>query len=440
MILRDPIHGLVAFEGDDERVVATLLATREVQRLRRVRQLGLTSLVFPGAEHSRFAHAIGTAHVMQKLQRRIREVHADLPPDQRLDGDASREALAAALLHDLGHGPFSHLYEEVQPSARHHEAWTVDAIRDDATEVHRALEGLSRGMAGRVADMLEGRHRLRYLARSVSGMLDVDRADYLLRDSHMTGVRYGLYDLEWLLRAFTFGWVDTEEGGQHVLAVEGRKGLPPFESFFLARHFMYQQVYHHKATRAAEALIRGVFARVGELVREGSPPEPLPRALRDAALGEKVSLGDYLRLDDPALMSCFAAWERSDDPILATLAAQLQTRRLPKTVPLTTEREGQWAEVHARACEVVAAAGLRADLTVFLDEASDVPYAEPAGMTPEGLWVVISHRPIQRLGDASFLLRELRGKRIRRPRLIFPADHREAVLAAVGDLLDQEPS
>ncbi len=440
MILRDPIHGLVAFEGDDERVVAALLATREVQRLRRVRQLGLTSLVFPGAEHSRFAHAIGAAHVMQKLQRRIRQVHGELPPDQRLDADGSREALAAALLHDLGHGPFSHLYEEVQPSGRRHEAWTVDAIRDDATEVHRALEGLSRGMALRVADMLEGRHRLPYLARTVSGMLDVDRADYLLRDSHMTGVRYGLYDLEWLLRAFTFGWVATDDGGEHVLAVEGRKGLPPFESFFLARHFMYQQVYHHKATRAAEALIRGVFARVGELVREGRAPEPLPEALRQAGLGERVHLEDYLRLDDPTLMSCFAAWACADDAVLAGLAAQLQDRRLPKTVPLGVECEERWPEVHARACAIVAAAGLRADLTVFLDEASDVPYAEPTGATPEGLWVVISHRPIQRLGDASFLLRELRGKRIRRPRLIFPADCRAEVLAGIADLLDQEPS
>lgn len=440
MILRDPVHGLVAFEGDDEKLVAALLATREVQRLRRVRQLGLTSLVFPGAEHSRFAHAIGTAYVMQKLQRRIREVHGELPPDQRLDRDAAREALAAALLHDLGHGPFSHLYEGVQPSGRHHEAWTADAIRDDTTEVHQALEGLSRGMAARVADLLEGRHRLRYLARAVSGMLDVDRADYLLRDSHMTGVRYGLYDLEWLLRAFTFGWIATEEGGEHVLAVEGRKGLPPFESFFLARHFMYQQVYHHKATRAAEALIRGLFVRVGELVREGRAPRPLPEALRCAALGEKVRLADYLRLDDPALMSSFASWECSNDEVLAGLAGRLQARRLPKTVPLAVEREAQWAEIHARASAIVAAAGTRADLTVFLDEPTDIPYAEPPGNTPEGLWVVISHRPIQRLGDASFLLRELRGKRIRRPRLIFPADHREAVLAGIADLLDQEPA
>ena len=103
-------------------------------------------------------------------------------------------------------------------------------------------------------------------------MLDVDRSDYLLRDSHMTGVSYGVYDLDWLQQALNFGEVD----GEYVLAIEGRKGLPPVEAFFLARHFMFQQVYHHKATRGAEALIRGIFTRVAELIRDGSVPARCP--------------------------------------------------------------------------------------------------------------------------------------------------------------------
>ncbi len=177
MILRDPVHGLVEFEGDDERVITTLLATRETQRLRRIRQLGFTSLVFPGAEHSRFAHAIGTAWVMTRLLGRISEVEGVLPTELRLDAEARRDAVAAALLHDLGHGPFSHLFEDVQPAARRHEAWTVDVLRDDGTQVHGALEGLSKGMAERVALMLEGQHRLAYLARAVSVALDDTRTD-----------------------------------------------------------------------------------------------------------------------------------------------------------------------------------------------------------------------------------------------------------------------
>lgn len=460
MILRDPVHGLVDFEGDAERVIGALLATREVQRLRRIRQLGLTSLVFPGAEHSRFAHAVGAAHVMTRLFSRLAAIEHTLPIEHRLDPEGARDALAAALLHDLGHGPFSHLFEEVQPGHKHHEDWTIEAIRDPGTDVHRALEGLSSGMATRVADMLRGHHRLRYLARAVSGTLDVDRADYLLRDSHMTGVRYGLYDLDWLLRALGFG----EVAGEWVLAVEGRKGLPPIESFFLGRHFMYQQVYHHKATRAAEALIRGLFVRAGELVREGRAPDRLPPALASAAMGTTVSLGDYLDLDDASLLSCFSSWEKSDDAVLADLAARLRVRRLPKTLPLPTEADHDtrvlehsnpiekdsrsstdafdaldpvWRECERRAREVASRAGVRADLEVRLDVAEDTPYDEPKEPNAEGLWVLIRHRAPQRLGDASFLLGELRGKTVRVPRLIFPAELREPILRALEDLLPE---
>jgi HD superfamily phosphohydrolase len=433
MLLRDPVHGLVAFEGRAERVIEALLATREVQRLRRVKQLGLTSLVFPGAEHTRFAHALGAAHVMLRLQSRIIAAQHDLPHDARLDDAAADEALAAALLHDLGHGPFSHLYEEVSPNPRHHEAWTQDILLDSGTEVHRALEGLSSGMAERVAGMLQGRHRLGYLARAISGTIDVDRADYLLRDSYMTGVRYGLYDLDWVLRALAFGQVGTE----WVLAVEGRKGLPPIEGFFLARQHMYAQVYHHKATRAAEGLIRGVFLRLGELVREGRAPEGTPRALLDAAKGENVSLGDYLALDDIEILSALSRWEQATDPMLADLARRLRARDLPKTLPLPQECADLFPELLARASELAAKRGLRPELHVFLDHTSDVPYAEPDDDSPAGLWLLLRHRTIMRLGDASFLLKELRNKRITSSRLIFPSELRTDIEATLGPLLDE---
>ena len=432
MILRDPVHGLIAFEGLSEHVVRSLLDTREVQRLRRVRQLGLASLVFPGAEHTRFSHAIGAAHVMQALQHRIDACSDELPADQRLDDQARAEGLAAALLHDLGHGPFSHLFEEVLPHAKHHERWTQEILLDPSTEVHQALESLSSGMSERVSGLLNGNYRLGYLSESVSGTLDVDRADYLLRDSHMTGVRYGLYDLDWLLQALTFACVN----GAWVLAIQGRKGLPPVESFFLGRHFMHQQVYHHKATRAAEALVRAIFTRVRELIFDGSPPEPLLPAFRAAALGESLSLGEHLRMDDAELLTCLSEWERSADPTLAELSSRLRSRELPKTVPLPDGQPDAWQAAVEIAKQIVEAKGLRPDLSVWLDIAEDVPYSEPTDGSAEGLWVTLRHRPLQRLGDASFLLGELRNKRIERPRLIFPAELRDEIGAALRDVLD----
>jgi len=441
MILRDPVHGLISFEGDAERVVAALLGTREVQRLRRVRQLGLASLVFPGAEHSRFSHAIGTAWVMRRLTERLRAVEDALPREERpTDGDL-RDALAAALLHDLGHGPYSHLFEDVLPDGGSHEDWGASILRDPETDVHRALERLEAGMAERVAGFLEGRHRCGYLARAVSGALDVDRCDYLLRDSHMTGVDFGVQDLDWLLRSLRFAALESEAGGttHRVLAIEGRKGLPPVEAFFLGRHFMYQQVYHHKATRAAELLVRGIFRRVAELLRSGQAPPGVPVALRAAARGRPVTVGDYLALDDETVGAAFGAWERSSDPLLAELAGDLRRRALPKTMPLPLgpEAAAQRAQALEAAQEVARRHGLRADLRVHLDEAVHVPYAEPEPMdrSPTGLWVRLRHQPLQRLGAVSFLLRELRNKRSETARLIFPAAIRDQVHRAVEGVL-----
>ena len=432
MILRDPVHGLIVFEGMAERVVQSLLDTREVQRLRRVRQLGLASLVFPGAEHTRFVHAIGTAHVMQELLQRIDACSGELPSDHRLDDQARADALAAALLHDLGHGPFSHLFEEVLPHAKHHEMWTAEILLDPSTEVNQTLESISSGMAARVAKLLSGDYHLGYLSQSVSGTLDVDRADYLLRDSHMTGVRYGLYDLDWLLHALTFACVE----GRWVLAVQGRKGTPPVESFFLGRHFMYQQVYHHKATRAADALVRAIFMRVSELIVEGTPPDPLLPAFRAAALGEPISVADYLRMDDAELLTCLSAWEHGGDATLAGLSRRLRCRELPKTLPLPHQHPEKWKAALERARRVVAGDGLRTDLTVWLDRAEDVPYQEPTDGSTDGMWVTFRHRPLQRLGDASFLLGQLRNKRIERPLLIFPGEYRPQVLEALHGVLD----
>lgn len=430
MILRDPVHGLVAFEGIAEQVVSRLLDSREVQRLRGIRQLGFTSLVFPGAEHSRFAHAVGAAHVMVRYLDRIRQRQAVLPAQQRLDEEAEADALAAALLHDLGHGAFSHLSEEVLPLGRAHESWSIAVIQDPETEVHGVLESLSRGMSGRVAGLLSGEHRLSYLARAVSGTIDVDRCDYLLRDSHMTGVSYGVYDLAWLLQALTPAQAPN---GQWVMAIEGRKGLPPIEGFFLARQFMYQQVYHHKATRAAEVLIRAILQRATELTAAGRSPRGTPALFELAVGGGEVTVRDYLGLDDLCLLSAFRAWEDCDDEALRDLTRRLSARQLPKTIPLPAGGgdDGRWQEAHARASAIVQAHGMRPDLCVRVDTPSDVPYAEPGDDSADGLWVTIRHRPISRLGRSSFLLGELRNKQIVRPRLVFPGDVRREVEAAV---------
>src|SRR5258706_15053964 len=160
MILRDPIHGLVAFEGEEDAIVTRLLGTREVQRLRRIRQLGLTSFAFPGAEHTRFSHAIGAAHVMRLFLARLRQIDRDLPFWQRVTSERARDAIAAAFLHDVGHGPLSHLFEEALPGALRHEAWTERILLDPDSEVHRVLVADDPYLPQRVADLVAGRNPL----------------------------------------------------------------------------------------------------------------------------------------------------------------------------------------------------------------------------------------------------------------------------------------
>jgi HD superfamily phosphohydrolase len=429
VILRDPIHGLVSFESEEELVAPRLIDTAEVQRLRRVRQLGVTSFAFPGAEHTRFAHAVGAAFVMKLLLARLRAIHGSLPYWQQITSDRARDAIAAALLHDLGHGPLSHLFEDAIPGVPMHEEWTRRIVLDESTAVHRVLTAEDPAMPSRVAALVSGKHSLPYLARSVSGTFDVDRCDYLLRDAHATGVRYGVFDLDWLLRSLCFAPSDTEHAAPS-LAVDGAKGLPAIEAFLVARLFMFQQVYLHKATRSAEWMIRAILSRAAQIIGRGARLEGTPRALELAAHGEEIPLADYLELDDATLFCAMHVWEDCRDDGLRDLTRRVRVRALFKTFELfgdqATPRGRERALDVART--VARQQGFDPDVHVGLDVASDVPF-EPE---QEPL-VVYAKGPARPLSEVSFLLSRLKGETLERVRLIFAPELREAITAAMGD-------
>jgi uncharacterized protein len=427
LILRDPVHGLIAFDAPEEQTVTRLLATAEVQRLRRVRQLGVASLAFPGAEHTRFAHAVGTAHVMKRLIARLRDVQGDLPSWQRLSSSHAREALAAALLHDLGHGPFSHLFEEAMPRAGEHEGWSSRIVLDPATEVGRVLASEDPELPGRVAKLIHGQHELAYLARAVSGTLDVDRCDYLLRDAHGTGVPYGRYDLDWLLRSLRFAPLQDAQASP-PLAIDGAKGIVSIESFILARLFMFQQVYFHKASRAAEWMIRAILSRAAALLADGTSLPMVPPAIQAAAKGNDVSLGDYLELDDNVLFSAMHAWESGPDPILADLTRRVRGRALFKTLELYRMDSVGAHNALSVARETAVRAGLDPDAYLGLDIAVDVPFSD----RDDPLAVVFPGGVTRKPGDVSFLLGRLRDETVTRCRLIFAPELRAPIVAALG--------
>jgi HD superfamily phosphohydrolase len=440
MILRDAVHGLVAFEADEELVVPRLMDTPEMQRLRRIRQLGVANVAFPGAEHTRFAHAIGAAFVMKKLLARLRQIHGDLPFWQQVTSERAQDAIAAAFLHDAGHGPLSHLFEDAIPGTSHHEEWTERIILDPSTGVHGVLAGIDPHMPERVAALVRGEHPLPYLARAVSGTLDVDRCDYLLRDAHSTGVRYGVFDLDWLFRSLRFQPIEARPAGSSPppsgmaqapgLAIDGAKGLPAIEAFILARLFMFQQVYLHKATRSAEWMIRTVLGRASALIADGQRLGGTPRAIELTAHGAPPTLGDYLDLDDSVISVAMHAWESASDPALADLCKRVRARSLFKTYELFGEQALPDGRKYALdvARDVARARGLDPDMYVALDVASDTPFGGEA----EPLMVVYAKGPARPLSDVSFLLARLAGQVMSRVRLIVAPELREEITRALG--------
>lgn len=319
IFLRDTIHGIITLDRDDpaDALIWRLVDTPEFQRLRRIRQLGLTNLVYQGAEHTRFAHSMGVMHLAGRILDQL-EKTAEITRPERL------ETRVAALLHDLGHGPFSHVSEIVLGVG--HEEWTRRIILDETTEVNRVLRGHDPGLPERITGMLQHRHPKRFLPRVISGQLDADRLDYLLRDSTMTGVKYGIFDLERLLLG-----LEVLREGEHDMVIVGVKGFHPTEAYLLARYHMYRQVYFHKTVWAAEAMFMALVRRAQELLKAGRldyAPErhPVTRILS----GEEMALADYLLLDDAELKVCMKIWTRESDPILADLARRIVHRRLYK--------------------------------------------------------------------------------------------------------------
>jgi HD superfamily phosphohydrolase len=369
-VLCDPVHKLIAFEDNPcDRLLLELINTPEMQRLRRIKQMGLTETVFPGATHSRFAHSLGVLHVARLFLDQFERAwgHA-LPEEQRTF------TLCAALLHDVGHGPFSHVFELV--SGQWHESYTRAIIHNDQTEVHRRLRAFDRDMPERLASFFdeEGEERSAsippYLAQVVSGQLDADRCDYLLRDSHATGTNYGLFDLPWLLAQLR-----PDPSGRRFYLT--RKGLSAAETYLFARYHMYRTVYFHKTSRAAEVMLKLLFRRFKEVLGTGRVIRDVNPGLVEAFTGQ-TSLTRYLEFDDHTITELFKACLASGDEVLVRLADGLLNRRLYKAIDVTAQATAQdWSRIlafDARVRERMHKCGLEPRYCFAEDSASDTPY------------------------------------------------------------------
>ena len=357
-VFRDPVHGLVEFKGSD-RPIADLLDTRAVQRLRRIKQMGFAWLVYPGAEHSRFGHALGAFHIAQRVTRRL-----DLAPR------VADHVKIAALLHDIGHGPFSHAWEHVF-AGHDHERWGARIVAEDP-ELAEALERLEPDLPATLRAFWGKGYQPHFARKLVSSQLDVDRLDYLLRDGHYSGAGYATYDLDWIIHAIQIAQVRPDH---EDLVVDYRRGMYAVEQYLFARSYMYAQVYHHKTVRAAEWMFIKTLERFAQLARQGAEPVGLPIA-RAMALGAEVSVADYLRLHDVSLTTALDHWagEPGTEPVLRDLASRLIDRRLFKTFDLGDDKVAA-DHVWPQALEVAERRfGTAAPFYLHLDTARQVGY------------------------------------------------------------------
>jgi HD superfamily phosphohydrolase len=361
-IIRDPVHDVIAFrlERPADSLLFKLLNCAELQRLRRIRQLGMASLAYPGADHSRYSHSLGVMQTARRILEQLAGSFYITEEDQTI-------CLAAALTHDLGHGPYSHVFERV--SGVHHEDLTQQVLLDDDSEVHRVLVERDRSLPQRVADLLQCRPDRNYFCDILSSQLDADRLDYLLRDNLMTGSKYGDYDLNWLLHALTI------HEPSNRLAVTW-KGVSAVEAYLQSRFHMYRNVYFHKVVRSAEGMLKLALQRAKRLAVQGRlkwPPGDNP--VYKALLGQRLNMDEFRDLDDTSVAHSFKLWITADDPVLARLCKGLLFRHTYKTVDLSRIDDPAVLKSRvARAEQAISAAGGDPSYDMFYDEASDTPY------------------------------------------------------------------
>ena len=403
-IIRDPVHDVIAFRLDRpaDALLFRLINAAEFQRLRRIRQLGMASLAYPGADHSRYSHSLG---VMQTARLMLGQLRHSVP----IDEGEETVCLAACLLHDLGHGPFSHVFERV--SGIDHEGLTRRVILDEASDVHRVLASHDGALPRLVVGLLGGRSPRPFFCDILASQLDADRFDYLVRDNLMTGSRYGDYDLNWLLHALT---VHPATGR---LAVTW-KGVSAVEAYLQARYHMYRNVYFHKVVRSAEGMVKLALQRAKRLAVQGRLPwPPAESVVHKALMGRRFSIEEFVDLDDVSVLHSFKVWQASDDPALAGLCKGLLFRRVYKTIDLTHSADPQRAR--AAAAEAVEQAGGDGGYDLFYDEPSDTPYhrsdrgscggeAEIAVLRPDGSLTSLAQvSPLTAALDRQLMFRRL---------------------------------
>lgn len=401
-VFKDPVHRYVRVI---DQVIWDLIATPEFQRLRRIKQLGTTYLTFHGAEHSRFNHSLGVYEIVRRIIHKI-EKRPAWNKEERL------VTLCAALLHDIGHGPFSHSFEKV--FGLDHEDFTKRIILED-TEVNRVLRRVSRDFPERVAKVIDKTYDDKLVISIISSQIDADRMDYLLRDAYYTGVSYGQFDMERILRVMrpTKDQIVIKSTGMHAV-----------EDYIMSRYQMYWQVYFHPVTRSAEVILTKIFHRVKYLYQNDYQFEMEPTLLTSLFKGD-VKLKDYLQLDESVINFYFQRWQSEKDEILSDLCTRFMERKLFKYVEYDPEEQAQQYE---RLRQLFLEANIDPDYYLVIDSSKDLPYdvyRSGGGRVP--IYLQMPSGEEKELSTHSIIVDAISGKTREDHKLYYPIEKIEAL-------------
>ena len=314
-IINDPVHGFIKIPYE---IIFDIMEHRCFQRLRRISQTGLLSLIFPGATHTRFHHAIGAMHLMFNALEILKQKGVKISTEEE------KGAMLAVLLHDVGHGPFSHALENILMDNWHHEKLSL-----------LLMEQLNEEFSGELTiaiQMFQGKYHRKFFNQLISSQLDVDRLDYLKRDSFYTGVSEGNINTQRILS--TLNVLDDE-------LVLDEKGIYSIEHYLVARMFMYWQVYYHKAAVLAENLLIKIMNRAKTLVSQNVKVEAsenlkyfLYRESSTEATEEDIAR--FMELDDTDVLQAIKSWKNHDDFVLSYLCKTVINRKFPKIIYSST--------------------------------------------------------------------------------------------------------
>lgn len=312
-IFNDPVHGFITVP---KGIILKLIDHPYVQRLRRVRQLGLGYMVFPAAEHSRFSHALGALELGQRVLNNLRE------KDTTISNKEYEGTLIALLLHDVGHGPLSHTLEHSLINNFNHEMMSLAIMKELNKQFDGALEI--------AISIFTNQYPKKFLHQLVSSQLDLDRLDYLRRDSFFTGVSEGSVGINRILKTMRVF------NGNIVIE---KKGIYAVENYIIARRLMYMQVYLHKTVLSGDVLLRKIFQRVRDLVAQGKELDfdssNLEYFLKEQPSAKKritkTVIDQYLALDDYDVYQNIKVWQKSKDAVLADLSFRFLNRSLFRT-------------------------------------------------------------------------------------------------------------